>query len=57
MMTGAIAGLIAVTPASGFVGAGGSLAIGAVSGVACFMAVTWFKTLTGIDDSPSTARC
>jgi Amt family ammonium transporter len=51
MMTGAIAGLIAVTPASGFVAMDGALAIGTAAGAGCFIAVTWFKTATGIDDS------
>jgi len=50
MMTGAIAGLVAVTPASGFVGVGGALAIGAVAGVACFFTVAHFKARIGIDD-------
>jgi ammonium transporter, Amt family len=50
-MTGAIAGLIAVTPASGFVGVNGALAIGAIAGIVCFFAVVQFKALTGIDDS------
>ncbi len=50
-MTGAIAGLIAVTPASGFVDFGGALAIGSIAGVLCFFAVVSFKALTGIDDS------
>jgi Amt family ammonium transporter len=51
MMTGAIAGLIAVTPASGYVGFNGALIIGAVAGVVCFFSVVGFKALTGIDDS------
>jgi ammonium transporter, Amt family len=51
MMSGAIAGLIAVTPASGFVGIDGALVIGGIAGVACFFAVVSFKSLTGIDDS------
>jgi ammonium transporter, Amt family len=50
-MTGAIAGLIAVTPASGFVGFNGAMIIGAVAGVICFFSVVGFKALTGIDDS------
>jgi len=50
-MTGAIAGLIAVTPASGFVGIGGALAIGSIAGMVCFFAVVSFKAATGIDDS------
>jgi Amt family ammonium transporter len=51
MMTGAIAGLIAVTPASGFVGINGALCIGSVAGVVCFFAVVYFKSVTGIDDA------
>jgi Amt family ammonium transporter len=51
MATGAIAGLIAVTPASGYVGVGGALAIGAISGAVCFAVVTTFKHFTRIDDS------
>jgi ammonium transporter, Amt family len=50
-LTGAIAGLIAVTPASGYVGIDGALAIGAASGAICFLCVVNFKRLTGIDDS------
>jgi Amt family ammonium transporter len=49
--TGAIAGLIGVTPASGFVGIDGALIIGAVTGVLCFFSVVYFKARTGIDDS------
>lgn len=51
MATGAIAGLIAVTPASGYVGVFGGLCIGAAGSVCCIVAVTYFKSLTGIDDS------
>lgn len=51
MATGAIAGLIAVTPASGYVGVFGGAAIGAISGLVCFFAVTLFKTATKIDDT------
>jgi len=51
MMSGAIAGLIAVTPASGFVGISGALAIGAASGIVCWCAVVYFKSVTGIDDT------
>jgi Amt family ammonium transporter len=50
-MTGAIAGLIAVTPASGFVGVAGAALIGAISGLVCFAAVVHFKKMTGIDDT------
>lgn len=51
MATGAVAGLIAVTPASGFVGILGGAAIGAASGLICFVAVTLFKSVTRIDDT------
>jgi ammonium transporter, Amt family len=50
-LTGAIAGLIAVTPASGFVGIDGAMIIGAAAGVVCFFSVVYFKALTGIDDT------
>lgn len=50
MATGAIAGLIAVTPASGFVGVAGALSIGVAAGLVCFLAVS-YKSLLGIDDS------
>lgn len=50
-MTGAIAGLVAITPASGFVDIYGALVIGAAAGVVCFFAVVNFKARTGIDDS------
>jgi ammonium transporter, Amt family len=51
MATGAIAGLIAVTPASGYVGVVGGISIGAIAGVGCFFAVTLFKSVTKIDDT------
>lgn len=51
MATGAIAGLVAITPASGYVGIVGACAIGAASGVGCFLAVTSFKAVTRIDDT------
>jgi ammonium transporter, Amt family len=50
-MSGAIAGLIAVTPASGYVGVSGAMFIGAISGLICFAAVVHFKKRTGIDDT------
>jgi ammonium transporter, Amt family len=50
-MTGAIAGLIAVTPASGYVAVAGALAIGAAAGVLCYLCVVNFKARTGIDDA------
>lgn len=51
MATGAIAGLVAVTPASGYVDVTGAAIIGTVSGLCCFFAVTQLKRRTGIDDS------
>jgi len=49
--TGAIAGLIAVTPASGYVDMAGALVMGSIAGVVCFVSVMYFKAWTGIDDS------
>ena len=50
-VTGAIAGLATVTPASGFVGPIGGLILGAASGVLCFLAVDLVKGKWKIDDS------
>jgi len=50
-VSGAVAGLVAINPASGFVLPGGSLAIGAAAGVGCYWASTWLKHLLGYDDS------
>lgn len=49
--SGAIAGLVAITPASGFVGPIGALAIGLSAGVVCFCAVAFLKKALGYDDS------
>ena len=49
--SGAVAGLVAITPACGWVGIGGGLAIGALSGVVCFWGVTGLKKLLGADDA------
>jgi len=49
--SGAVAGLVAITPASGFVGATGALVIGIAAGVACFFAATSVKKFFGYDDS------
>jgi Amt family ammonium transporter len=49
--SGAVAGLVAITPASGFVGVAGSLIIGIVAGLVCFWSATWLKTKLGYDDS------
>jgi ammonium transporter, Amt family len=49
--SGAIAGLVAITPASGFVGPSGALVIGIAAGVLCFLAATSVKKAFGYDDS------
>ncbi|MDD5389254.1 MAG: ammonium transporter [Gallionellaceae bacterium] len=49
--SGAVAGLVAVTPASGFVGPMGGLAIGAIAGVVCFWSATSLKHMLKYDDS------
>jgi Amt family ammonium transporter len=49
--SGAVAGLVAITPASGSVGPMGALAIGAAAGVGCFFAATKIKRAFGYDDS------
>ncbi|MBW2243020.1 MAG: ammonium transporter [Deltaproteobacteria bacterium] len=49
--TGAIAGLAAVTPASGYIGPVGGLAIGLASGALCYLASTSIKRTLGYDDS------
>ena len=49
--SGAIAGLVAITPACGFVGPMGSIAIGVLAGVVCLWAVSWLKHAIGYDDS------
>jgi Amt family ammonium transporter len=48
--SGAVAGLVAITPASGFVGPMPAIAIGLVAGAVCFFAVN-FKVRLGYDDS------
>ncbi len=49
--SGAVAGLVAITPACGWVGPMGALAIGAAAGVVCLWAVTWLKHKLKYDDS------
>jgi len=49
--SGAIAGLVAITPACGFVGPMGSIALGVIAGVICLWAVTGLKKMLGYDDS------
>jgi Amt family ammonium transporter len=49
--TGAVAGLVAITPASGTAGPMGALAIGVAAGVVCFIASTKIKRMFGYDDA------
>lgn len=49
--SGAVAGLVAITPASGFVGITGAFVIGIAAGVLCFIAATAVKKMFGYDDS------
>ena len=49
--SGAVAGLVAITPASGFVDCKGALVIGAAAGVGCYISATGLKRLLGYDDS------
>ncbi len=51
IISGAVAGLVAITPAAGFVGVGGALIIGLLAGVVCFWSATWLKHKLGYDDS------
>ena len=51
IITGAVAGLVAITPASGTAGPQGALLIGAAAGVGCFFASTTIKRAMGYDDS------
>ncbi len=49
--SGAVAGLVAITPASGFVGVSGALVIGTVAALVCYLAVTRLKPKLGYDDA------
>ncbi|MEI9996283.1 MAG: ammonium transporter [Rhizomicrobium sp.] len=51
MISGAVAGLVAITPASGFVDPVGALIIGLAAGVVCYISAVWVKKLFGYDDS------
>ena len=49
--SGAVAGLVAITPASGFVGPVGSMCIGVAAGIVCYWGVTGLKRALGADDA------
>ena len=51
IVSGAVAGLVAITPASGFVNPTGGLVIGIVAGIVCFWSATSLKKMLGYDDS------
>jgi Amt family ammonium transporter len=55
--TGAVVGLVAVTPAAGFVNVGGALAIGAIASGICFLMVTFAKRAFGYDDALDAFGC
>ena len=51
LCSGVVAGLVAITPASGFVGPGAAVGIGAMAGVACYWGATGLKRWLGADDA------
>ncbi len=51
MISGAVAGLVAITPAAGFVSPSGALAIGILAGIVCYIAAVPIKRKLGYDDS------
>jgi Amt family ammonium transporter len=51
LVSGVVAGLVAVTPASGFAGPMGSIVLGLAAGVVCFIFSTGIKSMLGYDDS------
>jgi ammonium transporter, Amt family len=50
-ISGAVAGLVAITPAAGFVGPMSALVIGFIAGIACYLMVTKVKSAFGYDDA------
>jgi Amt family ammonium transporter len=51
VISGAVGGLVAITPAAGFVGPIGALLIGIAAGIACYWGATSLKRMVGYDDS------
>ena len=51
MVSGAVAGLVAITPASGFVNPMGALIIGISAGVVCYFSSVWVKKWIGYDEA------
>jgi len=54
IISGAVAGLVAITPASGYVLPGGAIVIGIAAGVICFLSASYLKHLLDYDDSLDT---
>ncbi|HEY2071082.1 MAG TPA: ammonium transporter [Rhizomicrobium sp.] len=54
MISGAVAGLVAITPASGYVNPTGALIIGLAAGVVCYFSSVWVKKWLGYDDALDT---
>jgi Amt family ammonium transporter len=51
IVTGAVAGLVAITPAAGLAGPGGAIVLGLVAGIVCFFFCTAIKSALGYDDT------
>ncbi len=51
MVSGIVAGLVAITPAAGFVAPGGAMAIGLIGGLVCYVSATYVKNMFRYDDS------
>lgn len=51
IISGAVAGLVAITPAAGFVLPGSAVLIGLIAGAGCFWSATWLKHRFNYDDS------
>lgn len=51
IISGAVGGLVAITPAAGFVSPSGALAIGLLSGAGCYVGATWLKNKLKYDDA------
>jgi Amt family ammonium transporter len=51
LISGAVAGLVAITPASGFVDATGAFFIGLIAGLVCYTSAVWMKKWLGYDDA------
>ena len=51
LVSGAVAGLVAITPAAGFVSPAGAVAIGVIAGFSCCWACAWLKYSLGYDDA------